>query len=87
MRRSTHEPDPSLEGPAAARPIENPENNSGVLPPGGGTSRGMERPPDRTRPAEHGRVQVKFFPGCLVLSIVLSVVGTILLNLMIRLFD
>lgn len=36
---------------------------------------------------EHGRVKILFFPGCLVLSIVLSVVGTILLNLLLRLLD
>lgn len=40
-----------------------------------------------TGSGEQGRVQVRFFPGCLVLSIVLSVVGTILLNVLIRLFD
>lgn len=39
------------------------------------------------RRSEHGRVQVRFFPGCLVMSIVLSVVGTILLNVLLRLLD
>lgn len=29
-------------------------------------------------------MRVMFFPGCLVLSIVLSIVGTILLNLLLR---
>jgi hypothetical protein len=32
-------------------------------------------------------VKVVFFPGCLVISIILSVVGTILLNVLIRLLD
>ncbi|MCW2960025.1 MAG: hypothetical protein JWM25_915 [Thermoleophilia bacterium] len=32
-------------------------------------------------------MKVKFFPGCLVVSIVLSVVGTILLNVLIRLLN
>ena len=36
---------------------------------------------------EAGRVKIMFFPGCLVVSLVLSVVGTILLNLVFRLFD
>lgn len=39
----------------------------------------------RAAGAESGGVQVRFMPGCLVLSIVLSVVGTILLNLLLRL--
>lgn len=39
---------------------------------------------DDSRSSEHGRVRVMFFPGCLVLSIILSVVGTILLNLLLR---
>lgn len=39
------------------------------------------------RTGEHGRVKVMFFPGCLVLSIVLSAVGTILINVILRLFD
>jgi hypothetical protein len=51
----------------------------------------MELPPDpvppRHRRAEDGRVKVVFFPGCLVISIILSVVGTILLNVLIRLLD
>lgn len=40
---------------------------------------------DTTR--ERARVEVKFFPGCLILSIVLSVVGTILLNVLLRAFN
>jgi hypothetical protein len=32
------------------------------------------------------RAQVRFYPGCLIWSIVLSIVFTILLNLLIRLF-
>jgi hypothetical protein len=39
------------------------------------------------RDRETGKVEVRFMPGCLVLSIVLSVVGTILLNVLVRLFD
>lgn len=42
---------------------------------------------DSRRAGEQGRVKVMFFPGCLVLSIVLSIVGTILLNLLLRLFS
>jgi hypothetical protein len=38
-------------------------------------------------PRESGRMKVVFFPGCLVLSIVLSVVGTVLLNIILRLLD
>lgn len=37
------------------------------------------------RREEHGGVRLIGFPGCLVVSIILSVVGTILLNLLIRL--
>jgi hypothetical protein len=47
----------------------------------------QQRRGNTTRTGEHGKVEVRFFPGCLVLSIVLSVVGTILLNVLIRLFD
>jgi hypothetical protein len=36
---------------------------------------------------EGAKVEVRFMPGCLVLSIVLSVVATILLNVVIRLFN
>jgi len=39
------------------------------------------------RVGELGRVKVMFFPGCLVLSLVLSVVGTILLNVLLRAFN
>lgn len=38
-------------------------------------------------PGERGRVKVMFFPGCLVISIIVSVVGTILLNLLLRLLN
>ncbi len=47
----------------------------------------MHERAEHPRRDEHGRVKVMFFPGCLVISIVLSVVGTILLNVLIRLFD
>jgi hypothetical protein len=33
-----------------------------------------------------GRTQVRFLPGCLLWSIVLSIALTVLLNLLIRLF-
>jgi uncharacterized membrane protein YfhO len=39
------------------------------------------------RKDQSGRVKIMFFPGCLVISIVLSVVGTILLNVLLRAFD
>lgn len=44
---------------------------------------------DAAQPTDHeaGKVEVRFMPGCLVLSIVLSIIGTILLNVLIRLFD
>lgn len=32
------------------------------------------------------RTQVRFFPGCLMISLVLSIVLTVLLNLIIRVF-
>ena len=32
------------------------------------------------------RTEVRFMPGCLVFSLVVSIVGTILLNLLIRAF-
>ena len=41
----------------------------------------------RSGSSESGRVRIMFFPGCLVLSILLSVVGTILLNVLLRLLD
>ena len=46
----------------------------------------MKTPVDAPEKAcgEAGKMQVKFFPGCLVLSIVLSVLGTILLNVLVR---
>ncbi len=40
-----------------------------------------------SRHDEGGKIDVRFMPGCLVLSIVLSIVGTILLNVIIRLFN
>lgn len=40
-----------------------------------------------TRHGEAGKVKIMFFPGCLVLSIIISVVGTILLNVLIRAFN
>lgn len=48
------------------------------------TQPNSERPRRRD---EDGRVKVMFFPGCLVLSIILSVVGTVLLNLLLRALD
>ena len=41
----------------------------------------------RIRDGEDGRVKILFFPGCLVLSIILSVVATILINVLLRLFN
>jgi hypothetical protein len=38
------------------------------------------------RGGRRGRVQVRFMPGCLVFSLIASVVLTVLLNLLIRLF-
>ena len=36
---------------------------------------------------EAGKVEVRMMPGCLVLSLILSIGGTILINVLIRLFD
>ncbi len=33
-----------------------------------------------------GRTQVRFFPGCLVWSLILSIALTVLLNVIVRLF-
>ena len=42
--------------------------------------------PERAR-TEVGRVKIMFFPGCLVMSLLISVIGTILLNVLLRAFD
>ncbi|MCW2973807.1 MAG: hypothetical protein JWN72_2080 [Thermoleophilia bacterium] len=42
---------------------------------------------EQPRDGERGRVRIVGFPGCLVVSLVLSVVGTILINVLIRLFN
>lgn len=58
----------------------------GFTDPPEGTIRTMSRrPPAPAAGPEAGAVQVRFMPGCLVLSIILSVVGTILLNVLLRL--
>lgn len=35
-------------------------------------------------PDERARVKLMFFPGCLVLSLLISIIGTILWNLLLR---
>lgn len=45
------------------------------------------REPRQRRTGEDGKIQVRFFPGCLVLSLVLSIGGTILLNVLLRAFN
>ena len=50
----------------------------------------MMREPDSERhPAnsEDAKVQVRMMPGCLMLSLILSIGGTILINVLIRLFN
>ena len=39
------------------------------------------------RDGERGRVKLVGFPGCLVVSIIISIVGTVLVNVLIRLFN
>ncbi|MCW2920586.1 MAG: hypothetical protein JWL76_460 [Thermoleophilia bacterium] len=50
----------------------------------------MTREPDsehRSNGPEDAKVQVRMMTGCLMLSLILSIGGTILINVLIRLFN